>query len=72
MINPEIIRKNYSTLSDQQLIDFAKTDGQKITDVALEVLHDELANRGLDTSILKTITERKTLDIKTSNWDYAF
>lgn len=50
MINENLIRENYSRMSDAQLIELAQTDGAFLTRNAIVFLYREFEKRSLDTS----------------------
>ncbi len=87
MIDTTMVRDNYSRMTDDQLINFAKTEGQDITPEALSILHEEFINRKLDTSVFISLDDDKTAQRKrniekaqesasnefmNSIWNYAF
>jgi hypothetical protein len=53
----ELIQNYYSQLPDDQLIQFAKADGTKISEDSLGILYDEFVKRGLDTALLDGVVE---------------
>lgn len=76
VIDPELIQRYYSQLSNQELIDLTKNEGNKLTGEAIDYLFDEFANRGMDTTILQHMVEKKeqikaAAQMDTSNWNYA-
>ena len=87
MNNATIISNNYSRMTDNELLELAKTSGQEITNEALSILHDEFLKRKLDTTVFgdiedvkKTQKEKLLNDARVSAsnefhdslWTYAF
>ena len=48
MIDSDMIRENYASMTDEQLIYLAKEDSYGLTDEALVLLKEEFARRNLD------------------------
>jgi hypothetical protein len=77
MYNSDLIQDYYSRLTNEQLIEFAKTAGEQVTAESLEILRDQFMIRGLDTSILEealSVKGRLKVDAETTatHWDNAF
>lgn len=76
MIDPDLIQQYYSQLSNEDLINFTKNEGNRLTDEAINYLFDEYARRGLDMSILEQLVDRKeeikeAAQIDNTSWNYA-
>jgi hypothetical protein len=76
MIDPDLIQQYYSQLSNEDLINFTKNEGNRLTDEAINYLFDEFVRRGLDMSILEKMVERKeeikeAAQIDNTSWNYA-
>lgn len=76
MIDPDLIQQYYSQLSNQDLINFTKKEGNKLTDEAINYLYDEFVRRGLDISILEQMVDtreeiREAAQVDNSGWNYA-
>lgn len=76
MIDPDLIQQYYSQLSNEDLINFTKNEGNRLTDEAINYLFDEYVRRGLDTSILEQMVDRKeeikeAAQIDNTSWNYA-
>lgn len=76
IIDPDLIQRYYSQLSNQELIALAKNEGNKLTDEAIDFLYDEFVNRGLDTGLIQQLAEKKkqikeAAKMDTYNWNYA-
>ena len=61
MIDEKIIRENYASMMDSQLIAIAKNDGHQLTPVAFNILKQEFLNRNLDIAHIETVAEKKEL-----------
>jgi hypothetical protein len=61
MIDKDLIKENYSRMSDIQLINLAKNDGLQLPDETLELLEFELNKRNLSSEILDNIKNEKRL-----------
>lgn len=70
MIDRKIIKENYSRMTDAALLHLAQTEGQYLTPEALELLHEELLQRQLDTAVFDVIKDDK-IALKKSNIDGA-
>lgn len=76
MIDPDLIQQYYSQLSNEDLINFTKNEGNRLTDEAINYLFDEYVRRGLDTSTLEQMVDRKeeikeAAQIDNTSWNYA-
>src|ERR1044072_6782005 len=76
MIDPDLIQQYYSQLSNEDLINFTKNEGNRLTDEAINYLFDEYVRRGLDTSVLELMVDRKeeikeAAQIDNTSWNYA-
>jgi hypothetical protein len=76
MIDPDLIQHYYSQLNNEDLINFTKKEGYKLADEAINYLFDEYVRRGLDTSILEQLADRKeeikeAVQIDNTSWNYA-
>lgn len=76
MIDPDLIQRYYSQLSNQDLINFTQNEGNRLTDEAISYLFDEYVRRGLDTSILEQMVAAKeeikeAAQINNTTWNYA-
>jgi hypothetical protein len=76
MIDPDLIQQYYSQLSNEDLINFTKNEGYRLTDEAVNYLYDEYVRRGLDMSILEQMADRKeeikeAAQIDNTSWNYA-
>jgi len=87
MIDTKMVRDNYSRMTDDQLINLAKTEGKDITSEAILILQEEFTNRKLDISVFKSLNDikiaKRIRDIEkaqesalsefiNSIWNYAF
>src|SRR5689334_15928891 len=76
MIDPDLIQQYYSQLSNEDLINFTKNEGNRLTDEAINFLFDEFVRRGLDLSPLEKMVATKE-EIKeaartdNTSWHYA-
>ena len=52
MTDPEVIKKYYASLYDDELIHIAKTEASELTPEALSILKQELKSRWLNTDII--------------------
>ena len=59
MIDIEIIKENYSNMSDVQLFAIAKADGHDLTVEAFELLKGEFKKRSLDYSYIESAEQTK-------------
>lgn len=59
MIDIEIIKENYSKMSDVQLFAIAKADGHDLTEEAFELLKGEFKKRSLDYSYIESAEQTK-------------
>lgn len=76
MIDPDLIQQYYSQLSNQDLINFTKREGNKLTDEAINYLYNEFVRRGMDISILEEMVDtreeiREAAQVDNSGWNYA-
>jgi hypothetical protein len=76
MVDPDLIQQYYSQLSNQDLINFTKKEGNKLTDEAINYLYDEFVRRGMDISLLEETADtreeiREAAQIDNSGWNYA-
>lgn len=76
MIDPDLIQQYYSQLSNEDLINFTKKEGNRLTDEAINYLFDEYVRRGLDMSTLEQMVDRKeeikeAAQIDITSWNYA-
>lgn len=76
MIDPDLIQHYYSQLSNEDLINFTKNEGNRLSDEAINYLFEEYLRRGLDTSILEQLVDRKeeikeAAQIDNTSWNYA-
>lgn len=76
MIDPDLIQQYYSQLSNEELINFTKNEANRLTDEAINYLFDEYVRRGLDTSIVEQMANRKeeikeAAQIDNTGWNYA-
>jgi hypothetical protein len=76
MIDPDLIQQYYSQLSNEDLINFTKNEGNRLTDEAINYLFDEYVRRGMDISILEQMVDRKeevkeAAQIDNTGWNYA-
>jgi hypothetical protein len=87
MIDNGIIKEHYSQMTDEQLLNLVKTEGEELTPEALSVLHEEFINRNLDLSAFAILDDNKNsqrkLNIEKAQeaasgefinalWNYAF
>jgi len=81
MIDPALIKWNYSTLSDGQLLLLATKERHKLSTDVLNILGEEFKKRGLDASFfikdgpLEEQNKVDTANAATANinaWDFAF
>jgi hypothetical protein len=87
MIDKDLIKENYSRMSDIQLINLAKNEGLQLSDVSLELLQIEFNKRNLSLEFFENIKNIKHIqqlqEIESDNikenkkkensiWAYAF
>jgi hypothetical protein len=58
-VDHKIIIRNYASLSDQQLVELAKRNGELLTQEALQLLSDEFTRRRLPKDVFFTIMKRR-------------
>lgn len=61
MIDENLIRENYASMMDSQMIEIAKNDGHQLIPAAFETLQHEFQKRNLDQSYIESMIETKTL-----------
>ncbi|HEY8895298.1 MAG TPA: hypothetical protein VIM79_10810 [Niastella sp.] len=76
MIDPDLIQQYYSQLSNEDLVNFTKNEGNRLSDEAINYLFDEYVRRGLDISILEQIVDRReeskeAAQTDNTGWNYA-
>lgn len=59
MIDTAVIKDNYASMLDTQLITIAKNDGHHLTPVAFAILKQEFKKRDLDYSFIEAAEENK-------------
>lgn len=87
MIDPAAIKEKYSQMSDDALIHFARTEGNKLTSTAFWILKDEFKERDLDMQVIKDLEHdiilqhslnvrdfqfEYSVDLTRRVWEYAF
>ena len=87
IVDAGMVKENYARMTDEQLVNLAKNDGQDLTPEALSLLHEEFISRKLDTDVFVTLDDDKTAQRKrtiekaqehasnefiNSVWNYAF
>lgn len=87
MIDPDAIKEKYSLMSDDALIHFARTEGNKLTSTAFWILKEEFQKRDLDMEVIKDLEHDIILqhslnvrqfqfefsaDLTKRVWEYAF
>lgn len=66
MFDIDLIKKNYSKMADQQIIELANSEGTIISHEAFNVLKREFIKRNLDKQLIKDV-ESKRLESKKGN-----
>lgn len=87
MIDPAVIKELYAQMSDEALINFAKTEGKELTSTAFLLLKEEFKKRELHSQVIdelghsiilqQSLKERQfpldfASDLTPQIWDYAF
>jgi hypothetical protein len=87
MIDIDLLKENYSRMTDSQLIHLVETEGHQITPDALRVLREEFSNRKLDSEVfgvvetnhnikkhqsIETFQENAEVDFAETIWKYVF
>ncbi len=64
MVNKSMISLNYARMTDDQLLNLARAEGETLTGDALALLQQEFIKRNLDTAVFSIIDGNKTLQAK--------
>lgn len=72
MIDIEFVKKKYSSMSNEHLIEYAKKEQSNLIDSAIELLRTEIQRRGLDDSFLRRPSADSHQKDEPSYWRMAF